>query len=112
MNMKKSRCRIIGLGCTCLMLIAVVYLVYTGYENPYRLEVIQFDNSGYGYKIREGKRTIIVQPFIPVIAGKKGFKTEQEAQRVGQLVLKRITAGENFSITRKDLERLNVCLSD
>ncbi|MCS2305523.1 DUF4907 domain-containing protein [Bacteroides ovatus] len=39
--------------------------------NIYRLEVTQIEGSGYGYKIYERERLIIVQPFIPVVSGKR-----------------------------------------
>ncbi|MCS3100691.1 DUF4907 domain-containing protein [Bacteroides ovatus] len=41
--------------------------------NIYRLEVTQIEGSGYGYKIYERERLIIVQPFIPVVSGKRYF---------------------------------------
>ncbi|MCS2965326.1 DUF4907 domain-containing protein [Bacteroides ovatus] len=41
--------------------------------NIYRLEVTQIEGSGYGYKIYERERLIIVQPFIPVVSGERPF---------------------------------------
>ena len=58
--------------------------------------------------IYEGERTIIVQPFIPVVAGKRAFRAEQDAQRVGNLVLERIEAGDEFAISKGDLDNLGV----
>lgn len=87
-----------AVGCWC----------FRSSEGGYRLEVMQVGEGGYGYKILSGKRTIIVQPFIPVIAGKKSFHTKEDAQQVGNLVLQRIKAGEDFAISRADLKSLEI----
>lgn len=77
-------------------------------RSPLPLEVMKLGENGYGYKIYEGERTIIVQPFIPVVAGKRAFRAEQDARRVGNLVLERIEAGDEFTISKGDLDNLGV----
>lgn len=76
--------------------------------SPYHLEVMELGDYGYGYKIYEGKHTIIVQPFIPVVTGKRTFRAEQDARRVGNLVLERIEAGNDFTISKADLDNLGI----
>lgn len=108
MSMKKSKI-ITGTGCLILLLVTgfVCYRNITPAAR-YHLEVMKLGENGYGYKIYEGERTIIVQPFIPVIAGKRAFRAEQDARRVGNLVLERIEAGDEFTISKGDLDNLGV----
>lgn len=106
--MKKNKI-IIGIGCLILLL-TTGFVCYRNMipADRYHLEVMKLGENGYGYKIYEGERTIIVQPFIPVIAGKRTFHAEQDARRVGNLVLERIEAGDEFTISKGDLERLGI----
>lgn len=106
--MKKNKITI-GIGCLILLLIAgfVCYRSMTPADR-YHLEVMKLGENGYGYKIYEGERTIIVQPFIPVVAGKRAFRAEQDARRVGNLVLERIEAGDEFTISKGDLDNLGI----
>lgn len=63
------------IGISCFVLLLLVGIIY-GYMHPiniYRLEVTQVEGSGYGYKIYERGRLIIVQPFIPVCIREKVF---------------------------------------
>lgn len=95
----------------CLLLLLAVGLACYRTVNPadcYHLEVMKLGENGYGYRIHEGERTIIVQPFIPVIAGKKPFRAEQDARRVGNLVLERIKAGDEFAVSKADLDNLKI----
>lgn len=105
-----KRSRIIG-SIGCLLLLLTVGLACYRTMNPtphYYLEVMKLGENGYGYRIHEGERTIIVQPFIPVIAGKKPFRAEKDARRVGNLVLERIKAGDEFAISKADLDNLKI----
>ena len=54
------------------------------------------------------ERLIIVQPFIPVVSGKRPFQSVQDAQCIGNLVLERIKAGNEFAISKADLDNLGV----
>lgn len=75
----------------------------------YRLEVIgSQDGVGYGYQIYRKERVIILQPFVPAIPGKKGFLTKQEALRVGDLVMERLSEGQELTVSRADLRHLGI----
>ena len=97
MNMKRNK-KIIGISCFVLLLLVGIIYGYMHSINIYRLEVTQIEGSGYGYKIYERERLIIVQPFIPVVSGKRPFQSVQDAQCIGNLVLERIKAGNEFAI--------------
>ena len=82
MNMKRNK-KIIGISCFVLLLLVGIIYGYMHSINIYRLEVTQIEGSGYGYKIYERERLIIVQPFIPVVSGKRPFQSVQDAQCIG-----------------------------
>ena len=107
MNMKRNK-KIIGISCFVLLLLVGIIYGYMHSINIYRLEVTQIEGCGYGYKIYERERLIIVQPFIPVVSGKRPFQSVQDAQCIGNLVLERIKAGNEFAISKADLDNLGV----
>lgn len=110
MNKEKNNGRI-GIGriasIVFFLLLGSLYFWFHTTNGGYRVEVIP-NNSGYGYKLYEGKRTIIVQPFIPAIPGKEPFQTREDALRTGNLVMERIKAGDDFSISKADLNNLKI----
>jgi len=106
--MKRNK-KVIGISClVLLLLVGIICVLYVHPVNRYRLEVIQAEGSGYGYKIYERERLIIVQPFIPVVSGKRAFQSEQDARCIGNLVLERVKAGDDFAISKVDLDNLGV----
>lgn len=105
--MKRNK-KVIGISCFVLLLFVGIMGVYMHPVNIYRLEVTQSGGSGYGYKIYERERLIIVQPFIPVVSGKIPFQSEEDAKCIGNLVLERIKAGNEFAISKADLDNLGV----
>lgn len=110
MNMKKNKKRMI-LVCIVLLLLLCGGIACRWHLNdgsPYYLEVMELGDCGYGYKIYEGERMIIVQPFIPAVAGKRTFRAEQDARRVGHWVMERIEAGSEFAISKTDLDDLGI----
>lgn len=61
--MKRNK-KVIGVSCFVLLLLVGIMYVYVHPVNRYRLEVTRVGGSGYGYKIYERERLIIVQPFF------------------------------------------------
>ena len=83
--------------------------IYAEKRNRYCLEVIKLDkDQGYGYTIKQGKQTVIYQPFVPVLSQRKPFNTPDEAAKVGDLVLERLESGQDFSVTEEDLKSLGI----
>lgn len=109
MNMKRNK-KWIGIGLIILLLGGgITYYQKMNLSGPYRLEVMQGEGgTGFGYQIYKGKRVIIAQPFIPAIAGRKTFRTEQDARHVGDLVLQRIRTGQDFAVSKEDLKGLGI----
>ena len=59
--------------------------------------------TGWGYCITNKDKTIIKQTIIPVISENKSFKTEEEALKVGNLVLQKLKDDLSPTVTKKDL---------
>lgn len=70
-------------------------------------EIIEVD-GGYGYQIYSGDKLLVQQEFIPAITGKRPFKSSQDAQKVANLVLEKISSGTKPYIKKEELEQLNV----
>ena len=76
-------------------------------DTHYSIEIIEV-NGGYGYQISHNNHITIFQPFIPAISGKKPFMEKEDAKKVGKLVMRRMKTGENYTVTRHDLENLGI----
>lgn len=63
---------------------------------------------GWGYNILADKKIHIKQEFIPGIPGKQGFKSADDALKVGNLVLKKISSDLSPTVTIKDLDSLGI----
>ncbi|MFV0376631.1 MAG: DUF4907 domain-containing protein [Mangrovibacterium sp.] len=72
-----------------------------------RLETVQTD-SGWGYKIIIEGKAYINQPSIPAISGIKSFQSEQDARKVGRLVLKKIGDGQMPTISLHEIDSLKI----
>lgn len=90
----------------CVACAVSVLFFYDRHEAcPYRLKVIETENgNGYGYQILCGDWVVICQPYIPSLPGRKGFALEEDARKVGNLVLERIRQGNDFTISAADLK--------
>lgn len=67
-------------------------------------------NNGWGYSITMNNKTIIKQTVIPTISNEKSFKSEEDALKVGNLVLGRIKQHVSPTVLKKDLILLKIAL--
>ena len=84
MSMKKNKRRtLLFIGLVVILLSGMWWSYYYAEKrNRYCLEVIKLDkDQGYGYTIKQGKQTVIYQPFVPVLSQRKPFNTPDEAGR-------------------------------
>jgi hypothetical protein len=72
-------------------------------------EIIETPNNTYGYNIKTNGRILIHQPNIPALPGHEGFKTEEFAITVAELVISKIRQS-NFppSVSVYELDSLGV----
>ena len=111
MSMKKNKRRtLLFIGLVVILLSGMWWSYYYAEKrNRYCLEVIKLDkDQGYGYTIKQGKQTVIYQPFVPVLSQRKPFKTPDEADIVGDLVLELLESGQDLSVTEEDLKSLGI----
>jgi len=92
-----------------LICFAVIFFNYKQHEGKIHLVSVPMKTSyGWGYKIMADDRIYIQQDYIPAISGKKGFRTEVEAEKVGNLVVQRIATNQQPIITLADLNELQI----
>jgi hypothetical protein len=71
-------------------------------------KIIDAVNKTFGYDILADERLLIHQPSVPGMPGNEGFKTSQSAQKVAELVIKKITKGEMPpTISKEEMQKLN-----
>jgi hypothetical protein len=71
------------------------------------VNVIKVD-GGWGYEIAQGEKVIISQPYIPAIPGRVAFKSESDAEKIGTLVVEKLKAGQNPSVTPEELKQNHI----
>ncbi|SNR38850.1 protein of unknown function [Maribacter sedimenticola] len=72
-------------------------------------EVVEL-NGGFGYKIMRGKRVLIVQEYIPGIAGKQPFATKEQAIAVAHLVVSKLNTGKSPIVLPSELEKFKILI--
>jgi hypothetical protein len=63
---------------------------------------------GWGYNILADEKVYIKQEFMPAVPGKQGFSTADDALRVGNLVVKKLSSDLPPAITIGDLDSLGI----
>lgn len=105
MNMKRSK-KLLWLALAACLLTAL-FLYHRHEACTYSLQIIEAENvGGYGYRILCAGRVVICQPYVPSLPGRRGFASEEDARKVGNLVLERIRSGSDFTISAADLKRI------
>jgi hypothetical protein len=62
----------------------------------------QLEHGGWGYKINVGAKTRIYQDIIPTIQGRHVFQTMEDAQKVGDVLVKKMRqTGTGFPVISK-----------
>ncbi len=59
--------------------------------------------GGYGYVVFHGKDTLIHQPFIPAVSGKRPFSTKEDAMKIGQLVCRKLSEYQLPAVTGEEV---------
>ncbi|HEX3024286.1 MAG TPA: DUF4907 domain-containing protein [Chitinophagaceae bacterium] len=63
---------------------------------------------GWGYDITANDTSLIHQNIIPGIAGRKGFATKEDAEKIGNLVIKKIKNKKLPAITLRELDSFKI----
>lgn len=65
------------------------------------------NEGGWGYEIQRAGKTFIRQAYIPVLSGNQPFASSEDAQKIGQLMIHKISNGiMPPSITQQELDSL------
>lgn len=72
-----------------------------------KLESIKTTN-GWGYTIKENDKIIIKQSIIPVIENNRSFETEEDALKVGAIVLQKLRDNLSPTISKDELTSLAI----
>ena len=72
-------------------------------------KIIDAPEHTYGYEIFNNKKLIIKQVNIPGIPGNRGFKTNEGAKKIAELVIQKIKSGNTLpTIQKEELINLKV----
>lgn len=74
----------------------------SSHDGQPKLQTFQLGN-GWGYQIVMNQKVLIYQPTIPAIDTVMPFPDEASAHRIGTLVLERLAANRNFSVSKEDV---------
>ena len=73
-----------------------------------RAVIITID-GGFGYDIFKDSTRIIHQPHIPAAPGIQAFANQEDAQKISELVIRKIKNGEMPpTVSLKELNQLNI----
>lgn len=73
--------------------------------NGLRCHVVR-EGEGYGYVILRSDDTLIVQPYMPAMGGRRPFTTRRHARAVGELVCRKLQEGRSPMVSRGEVEAL------
>lgn len=76
-------------------------------NRSFALDTIKVEN-GWGYTIKQDNKIIIKQSVIPVITNNHSFKSENDAKKVGNLVMHRLQQNSSPTVTQDDLNTLAI----
>ena len=79
------------------------------YNEEYLVKSFKINNA-WGYTIAVDNKVVIKQTVIPTVSKQRGFKTEDDALKVGNLVVERIKQNLSPTITKNDLILLEIDL--
>jgi hypothetical protein len=92
-----------------LSIIFFVYKKYIQSSPSHQIKVIIFKTDvGWGYNIAADDSVLIHQNIIPGISGNKGFASQSDAAKVGNLVLYKIKNNQLPSVSIRELDSLQI----
>ena len=88
-------------------LLLVLLLTSCNKQSSFKIESFKTDN-GWGYSIASRDKVLIKQSIIPVINKTKSFTTEEDALKVGNLVIEKLNKDLAPTVTKNDLILLKI----
>lgn len=90
-----------------ITIVTLLLIAACNKKENYHVESIK-TATGWGYTIANDEKIIIKQTIIPAIDTYKGFRTEKDAIKIANLVIKKLEANLSPTITKKDLILLDI----
>lgn len=89
--------------------LSILTVVWLRSKQPaYTLNVISLP-TGWGYEVTADGKSLIYQPNRPGIGGDQGFASEEQARRVGELVVTKLRRGQfPPTVSRVEMQELGV----
>lgn len=95
-----------------LFVLSVIVFTITQYQKHQKNAIVvktkQFGKSGWGYEIYVKDSVYISQDVIPSISGRKAFASENEAKKVGELMVAKMKKNLRPVITDFELDSLKI----
>ncbi|MFI5193699.1 MAG: DUF4907 domain-containing protein [Chitinophagales bacterium] len=113
MTIRKKKYFLLALT-AMLISIAVIFFIRNerlrrDHEGQVFLKAVAVQTAGgWGYNIMANDKIYIHQDYIPAAGGKRVFKTKEDAMRVANRVIEKISKNQLPVITLKDLDSLGV----
>lgn len=105
--MNMTNWKMIKLKRVIIPLIGGLLLFSCQRDSKPKLEVFETE-KGWGYLVKKNDHVFIYQDIIPAVPGNQSFSTKEDAEKIGQLVLKKINDGQHLSVTVNELDSLHV----
>ncbi len=80
-------------------------------NNDITLHVSKQENY-WIYEIKRNDKLFIRQEYIPAVSGQQRFKTKNEAESIGEIVLEKLSNKKNPSITIDDLKTNDITFEE
>ncbi|WP_242670260.1 DUF4907 domain-containing protein [Flavobacterium frigidimaris] len=90
-----------------LFLLLALLLTACTTKTPFKIESFKTTN-GWGYTIINRDKILIKQSIIPVITETKSFTTQEDALKVGNLVIEKLNKNLSPTVTKNDLILLKI----
>jgi len=86
-----------------------IIVAHQGVDTLFTMKVIGSDEGGWGYEIYRNNKRLINQTTIPAVGGNKKFVSYEQANKVGDLVLKKLSKRDGLpTIFIKELDSLKI----
>jgi len=92
-------------GLALFLMLLVSLTIFSRRSHRYYVNVF-VSEGGWGYDILYNNKTIIHQPFMPVVNGQVTFRDKYSAGKAGRLVMKKLQNNQSPTISREELNSL------
>jgi len=88
-----------------IIAVAIPFLYKTHEGNKINYKTFRAD-SGWGYDVVVNGKLLIHQQYIPVVAEKKEFSTEQQAEEAAQLVVSKLKNNKLPTLSKAEVQQI------